>query len=230
MTDVSESAAGRAAGQERTSEARPVVRLSAHSVPGWAVVGIFLLLLVAGIAYAREFLMPVVLAFLLALVFSPIRRFLERRGIPSGLSALVIVGALTAMLLAGVLLLAAPVQSLVDDAPAIGRQVEEKVRSLLGSAEAVLEAGQQVNEMASGGRNEDVQEVVVREPSLFASFAYVAPAYLAQAVFTMVLLLFLLSSGDMFYEKLVHVMPTFRDSGGGWASPATSSASRRGTR
>ena len=211
MTDVSESAAGRAAGQERTSEARPVVRLSAHSVPGWAVVGIFLLLLVAGIAYAREFLMPVVLAFLLALVFSPIRRFLERHGIPSGLSALVIVGALTAMLLAGVLLLAAPVQSLVDDAPAIGRQVEEKVRSLLGSAEAVLEAGQQVNEMASGGRNEDVQEVVVREPSLFASFAYVAPAYLAQAVFTMVLLLFLLSSGDMFYEKLVHVMPTFRD-------------------
>lgn len=211
MTDVSESAAGQAAGQERTSEARPVVRLSAHSVPGWAVVGIFLLLLVAGIAYAREFLMPVVLAFLLALVFSPIRRFLERRGIPSGLSALVIVGALTAMLLAGVLLLAAPVQSLVDDAPAIGRQVEEKVRSLLGSAEAVLEAGQQVNEMASGGRNEDVQEVVVREPSLFASFAYVAPAYLAQAVFTMVLLLFLLSSGDMFYEKLVHVMPTFRD-------------------
>lgn len=211
MTDVSESAAGRAAGQERTSEARPVVRLSAHSVPRWAVVGIFLLLLVAGIAYAREFLMPVVLAFLLALVFSPIRRFLERRGIPSGLSALVIVGALTAMLLAGVLLLAAPVQSLVDDAPAIGRQVEEKVRSLLGSAEAVLEAGQQVNEMASGGRNEDVQKVVVREPSLFASFAYVAPAYLAQAVFTMVLLLFLLSSGDMFYEKLVHVMPTFRD-------------------
>ena len=207
MTDVSEDAAA----AECAPGARPVVRLSAHSVPRWAVVGIFLLLMVAGIAYARDFLMPVVLAFLLALVFSPIRRFLERRGFPSGLSALVIVGALAAMLLAGVLLLAAPVQGWVENAPAIGRQVEEKVRSLLGSAQAVLEAGQQVNDMASGGRNEDVQEIVVREPSFFASFAYVAPAYLAQAVFTMVLLLFLLSSGDMFYEKLVHVMPTFRD-------------------
>jgi predicted PurR-regulated permease PerM len=30
-------------------------------------------------------------------------------------------------------------------------------------------------------------------------------------VFTLILMFFLLSSGDMFYEKLVHVMPTFSD-------------------
>jgi predicted PurR-regulated permease PerM len=181
-------------------------------VPRWAVIGIFLLLLVAGIAYARVFLIPVVFAFLLALVFSPVRRFLERRGgLPSGLSALLIVSALVGVLVAGVLVLAEPVSGWLDNAPEIGRQVEAKVRSLFGPANAVMEAGEQVNEMASGGQNEDVQEVVVREPGIFASLASVAPGMLGQAVFTLVLLLFLLSSGDMFYEKLVHVMPTFKD-------------------
>lgn len=183
----------------------------APAAPRWAVIGIFFLLLVAGVAYARDFLMPVVLAFLLALVFSPVRRFLERRGIPATLSAVLIVSTLLSMLVAGLLLLATPVQGLIDDAPTIAREVEEKVRDLLGSAEAVVEAGQQVSDMTSGGPSDDVQEVVVRQPGIFASFAFVAPTYLAQAMFTLVLLLFLLASGDMFYEKIVHVMPTFKD-------------------
>jgi len=210
---VESSRAQVAAAETTTSasaeEAR--VQLPSPSVPRWAAIGTFLLLLVASIAYARAFLIPVVLGFLLALVFSPVRRFLERRGIPSGLSALFIVGTLVAMLMAGVVVLAEPVGGWIDNAPAIGRQVEEKVQSLLGSARTVVEAGKQVNEITSGGEDENVQEVKMREPGIFASLASVAPAILAQAAFILVLLLFLLSSGDMFYEKLVHVMPTFKD-------------------
>lgn len=210
---VESSRAQVAAAETTTSasaeEAR--VQLPSPSVPRWAAIGTFLLLLVASIAYARAFLIPVVLGFLLALVFSPVRRFLERRGIPSGLSALFIVGTLVAMLMAGVVVLAEPVGGWIDNAPAIGRQVEEKVQSLLGSARTVVEAGKQVNEITSGGEDENVQKVKMREPGIFASLASVAPAILAQAAFILVLLLFLLSSGDMFYEKLVHVMPTFKD-------------------
>ncbi len=190
---------------------RPVVRLSGQSVPRWAVVGIFLLLLVAGIAYARDFLMPVVLGFLLALVFSPVRRFLERRGIPAGVSALLIVGSLVALLASGLMLLAGPVQGWIEDAPAIAQELEWKTRNLFGGAKAVIEASQTVDEVTSAGADPDVQEVVVKEPGLFANLAWVAPAYLAQTVLTLVLLLFLLASGDMFYEKIVHVLPSFRD-------------------
>jgi len=190
---------------------RPADRRTAQSVPRWAVIGIFLLLLVAGIAYARDFLMPVVLAFLLALVFSPVRRFMGRRGVPDAASALLIVGSLLATLLVGVLLLAGPVQGWIENAPAIARELEWKSRMLLGNAQAVLEAGKQVEEVASGDADETVQEVVVRERGVFTSMAMVAPGYLAQAVFTLVLLLFLLASGDMFYEKIVNVLPTFRD-------------------
>jgi predicted PurR-regulated permease PerM len=74
-----------------------------------------------------------------------------------------------------------------------------------------VEAGEQVDKIAKSGQEKNVREVVVREPGVFGNLASVTPAILAQAVFGLVLLLFLLSSGDMFYEKIVHVMPTFKD-------------------
>jgi hypothetical protein len=85
-----ESSRAQVAAAETTTSAsaeEASVQIPSPSVPRWAVIGTFLLLLVASIAYARAFLIPVVLGFLLALVFSPVRRFLERRGLPSGLSA-----------------------------------------------------------------------------------------------------------------------------------------------
>jgi predicted PurR-regulated permease PerM len=198
-------------GQASASAKTATVPPALQSLPRWAIIGIFLLLLMGGIAAARNFLIPVVLGFLLALVFTPVRRFVERCGLAPSWSAFLIVGTLVAVLSAGVLVLAEPVGKWLDDAPKIGRQVEKKVKSLLGSAQAVVEAGEQVDKIAKSGQEKNVREVVVREPGVFGNLASVTPAILAQAVFGLVLLLFLLSSGDMFYEKIVHVMPTFKD-------------------
>ena len=183
----------------------------AASIPRWAVIGIFLLLLVGGIAFARDFLMPVVLAFLLALVFSPVRRFLERRRVPATVSAFLIVGTLLIGSGTGMVMLADPISGWLDNVPQIGRQLEWRLRDVMGTAEAVIEAGKQVNEIAKGQKDGSVQEVIVREPSLVASVAAIAPGILYQAVFVLILLLFLLASGDMFYRKIVHAMPTFHD-------------------
>ena len=186
-------------------------KAASHAVPRWAIVGIFLLLLVAGIAYARVFLMPVVLAFLLALIFSPVRRFLERRGVPVGVAAGLIVGLMVALLFAAVALLAEPASQWIADAPEIGRQVEQKVRGLVGPARAVLDAEKQVGEIAEGPPEEGVQEVVVREQGFVGRMVLGAPSVLGQTGLSLALLFFLLASGDMIYEKTVHAMPTFKD-------------------
>jgi predicted PurR-regulated permease PerM len=188
-------------------EAAPV----AAGAPRWAVIGIFLMLLVAAMAYARVFLLPVVLSFLLALVFTPVRRFLGRYGIPSAVAAVLIVGVLLVGLIAGLTALTTPLRGLIADAPEIGRQLEVKLRGLIGSAREVLEATQQMERAAVPNDESQVQEVVVRQPGIIAEVAAMAPGVLGELGFTLVLLLLLLSSGDMFYEKLVHVMPTFRD-------------------
>jgi predicted PurR-regulated permease PerM len=181
--------------------------------PRWAVIGIFLLMLVGALGYARAFLVPVILGLLLTLVFSPIRRFLDRRGLPSFLSALLIVGALVAGLVGGLVVLSAPAAQWVDDAPEIAATIERKLRDLRGAAESIVEAGESIGDIAAAATPGGDGALVVREESqsLTASVALIAPAVGAQLVFVLVLLFFLLASGDMIYEKVVNVMPTFRD-------------------
>jgi predicted PurR-regulated permease PerM len=142
---------------------------------------------------------------------------MERTGVSPGAAALLIVGALLAGVTAVVLSLAVPASEWVADAPNIGRQIEWKLRDLRGAAEGMREAAEQVDaqvdEITNGEAAEDpdVQRVVVEQPSGAVAIALQAPAVLAQILFTLIFLFFLLASGDMFYEKIVHVLPTFPD-------------------
>ena len=192
--------------------------------PRWAVIGIFLLLLMQAITYAQAFLMPVVLAILLALVFSPVRRGLERLHVPPGIGAAGIVTALVAVFVALTVTLAAPVANLVDDGPRIATEVQAKLSDLRGAAEDVAEVAAQVDQIAAGGGAGEAaddaaaatgadtpERVVIEERGTAMTVATTAPGVLAQIVLTLVLLFFLLASGDMFYEKVVHVTPRFSD-------------------
>ncbi|WP_417535486.1 AI-2E family transporter [Methylophaga sp.] len=182
------------------------------STSHWAIVGIFLLLLLGSVAHARDFLVPVALGVLLALVFSPVRRFLERRRLPPAVSAFIIVSGLMTLIGLGLSTLADPVQSWIKEAPTIGFKIEQKLRGANQSAKEVIDAGKQIEEIASlENETEQVQKVSPREPGVLVKLATSVPEILAQMVFTLVLLFFLLASGDMFYEKLVHIMPTFKD-------------------
>jgi predicted PurR-regulated permease PerM len=167
--------------------------------------------MIFAIAYGRDFLMPVVLAFMLTMVFSPVRRFLENRGIPCGASAFIIVGILIAGLVIGSFGLAVPISQWIDRAPEISRAINLKITDMLGAAEQVREAISQVDELANGGTGPDVPVVALRQPGITAKVVLLAPEVLAQSGFTLSLLFFLLASGDMFYEKLVYVLPSFRD-------------------
>ena len=75
----------------------------------------------------------------------------------------------------------------------------------------VAQVTDQVDKITRGGATPQRPEVVVKQPGFAASVAWVAPVFLAQIVFVLVLMFFLLSSGDMIYEKIVHVLPTLTD-------------------
>ena len=188
-------------------------------IPRWAVIGIFVFMCVGALAYAKVFLTPVILAFLLALVFSPVRRFLERRGLPTGLSATVIMLALLASIVTVGTLLSAPVRGWAEDAPQIGAQLEQRIRDIRTSFGAdeegtsIQEVVEQVSESVTpDAADEDAPvEVVVQEGGMLSTVASTAPAILVQLILVLVLLFFLLASGDMFYEKIVHVLPRLSD-------------------
>lgn len=210
MNDLSTPVEPNAPTPAPETEPRP----SSRGFPRWAAIGIFLLLLGGVLHAAREFLIPLVLAFLLALVFSPVVRFLGRRGLAHGVSAALVVITLLLAGLSGIYFLSGPVGQWIADAPRIAFNVERRVGGLIAPVRRVIEASERVEQAASQAETEgdgQVQEVVVRGPNLITSAATAAPRAVAQAVFTLVLLFFLLASGDMFYDKIVRALPRLTD-------------------
>ena len=215
-TDVSVSAANAVA---VSPEGAPVAKITSdadpapivRNRPSWAAIGTFLILAGAAFIYAKAVLMPVVLAFLLAITFSPIRRALEKIRVPAGVAAALITLGLLFGLVGAFAGVSAPLGDYVTNAPEYLRDAEEKLRSVSETVEKVTQVGEQVEAAAAQERAEDIQTVEVREPGFAAQVAGVAPIILAQTVLTLALLFFILASGDMFYEKIVHSIGRFKD-------------------
>jgi len=183
-------------------------------LPRWGVLGLFFYASVFALGAAKNFMVPIVLAFLLAMVFGPVRRFLERRGLPSALSSLLIVTLLLITFVSVFAALSMPISNWIEKAPTIERQVETRLGELSRALNGFFVAQDKLQELAESqapAEEGSVQTVKMERNNFTVTAAMLAPAVLAQFVFTFVLLMFLLASGDMFYEKLVHVMPTFKD-------------------
>ncbi|MGR3363440.1 MAG: AI-2E family transporter, partial [Maritimibacter harenae] len=183
-----------------------------RALTDWAIIVIALLAVLTAFALARQFLVPVMMAFLLSLVFSPLCRWLRRRRIPEAVSAAVIVAALVAGLIAAITSLAVPVAGWIDDAPQYMWEIEQKLQSWSGVAEAVSDADKEIKEATEAASGDgEAMEVVVQESGPMSTIALEAPVVAAQTVLVLILLYFVLASGNLFYERLVRVMPTFSD-------------------
>ncbi|WP_256619491.1 AI-2E family transporter [Parvularcula maris] len=176
----------------------------------WAVIGLFLIAATAALIYAQAILMPVVLSFMLALTFSPVRRAAEKVGIPSGITAALIVTGLFALVVALIVTLSQPVRSYMTEAPQLLQEAQDKLSAVSSTMESVAEAGEEIEEVTNGAA-EETQTVVIKEPNPITKLATTAPRVMAQVVLVLVLLFFILASGDMFYEKIVHSIGTFKD-------------------
>ena len=158
-------------------------------------------------ACARALLMPVVLAVLLMPVFRPRRRALDRRGVPSGVTAGLVVGGLLAGGVVALSVLAAPASELAATAPELLATPEREADRLVRSVGGLVGLGGGLDALDP----EDAREAVVAQGGGAAlGLAGLAPAVLAQLALVLLLLFFLVASGDMVHETIVHVSPTFR--------------------
>lgn len=177
------------------------------------LVAILMLLMFGTFYMARELLLPIVLAFVLAITLSPVVRALSRRAIPAPVTALAIVATLIASLASGAYLLSEPVAKWIEMAPSIGAELKAKLYHLREPVAAVVQAREQVEDIASAVSTQisDTRQIAVEGPGLLSLAANGAISTVTTFSLSLVLLLFLLMSGDMFYEKLVRVAPTFAD-------------------
>ncbi len=173
--------------------------------------GIFLLLAGYALYFARDFFMPVVLSVLLALTFAPLNRWFMRRGVPSALSASLIVLSVVVGIGGLAYGLSGPVSSLVSQAPQIARTIQLRLSNLQTPLEKVRKASKQVENAATSENDPTVQKVSIAQPGIMSRATGNLISVATTIAITIVLTLFLLASGMMFYEKIIQSFQLMSD-------------------
>ncbi len=176
----------------------------------WALHGLFLLAVIAAIYFARSLLLPIVLSLVLYTLLIPGVRAMKRLHIPEALGAAVMLIALLGPAGYGIYRLAGPAREWIAEAPTIARQLEVQIRSWRQPMEKVAEAAEQVQNLAVGEGGE-AQKVQVRRPGIGLELFSSTTVFLATALSTIILLYFLLASGDLFLRRIVRLLPTWSD-------------------
>jgi predicted PurR-regulated permease PerM len=175
-----------------------------------ALMGLFVLAIFYTLHLAHAFFLPIVLAVLLDFLLSPVVRALRKLGLPEPAGAGLVMLALVATLALGVYYLSGPAARYIALAPQSIEQVRSKMESMRGSVAQVTEAAEQVERVTDVGDSE-AQQVEIKGPSLTRQVFGGTTAFLSAATVVIFLTYFLLAVGDLFLQKLVAVLPQFKD-------------------
>lgn len=175
-------------------------------------VGMILMLLLAMTLYfAKDVILPLLLGTLLSLTLSPLVRSLKRRGFAPFVTALALILIVGVIIGGTVFLVSGPVSDWISHAPQLGAELRQKLQTLASSVAVVQEASDQVDQITAVNSDPTVQKVAIQSPGLLTSAVSNVMSVFAATLVTLVLALFLLASGDLFYVKLIDAFPRFGD-------------------
>ncbi len=172
--------------------------------------GLFVLALLAALYVASPIVLPVVLAIVLKLFLQPLVRITDRLGVPHGLGAALAIVFLVLGLAALISGVASPAASwagkLPDAIPKIQQQLAFLTRPI-ESFQWMLSQLQDVTGVGGGLPQSPSQHSFNVMGALFAGTTTVAAGLFT----TLVVLFFLLVSGETFMRRFVEILPSFAE-------------------
>jgi predicted PurR-regulated permease PerM len=199
--------------QDDATAAAPDAEPASRTAPpaNWVFVGLFVLAALYTFHLARAFLLPIFLAALFSLLLSPLVGWLRKHRLPEPIGAALVMVVLLFGVGAAAYALVDPAAQWLDRAPESFRQIEAKVRKLKQPVADVQRAAEKLEAIAHVAAAGKPREVIVQTPGMGALLASQTPYLLAGFVTTIVLMYFLLASGDLFLRKTVRLIPTLRN-------------------
>jgi predicted PurR-regulated permease PerM len=172
--------------------------------------GIFLLGMLTALYVASPIVLPVVLAIVLKLLMQPFVRLTDRLRIPHSLGAVLAIGLLVAALAALISGVAGPASSWAGKLPDAIPQVQQKLAFLARPISSMQWMFGQLEGFA-GGSGGGLQQAPAPHINimgeLFAGTATVAAGFFT----TLVVLFYLLVSGETFMRRFVEILPSFAE-------------------
>ena len=148
-------------------------------------------------------------AFLLQLLLQPAMRALGKLRVPKTAAALLLLFAMCGAVGMLVSSLAVPASEWIAKAPESLPRLEQRLSVVRAPIDKMQKATKEVEQMAAGPAA--ASEVVVKGPALSALLFSGTRSFLIGLGTTIVLLFFLLLSGDLFLRRLVEILPSFKD-------------------
>jgi predicted PurR-regulated permease PerM len=173
--------------------------------------GLFLLALLAACYAAAEILLPIVVAFVLMLVLQPAMRLLNKLHIPRGLAALLLILVFFSVLFGLGTVLSGPAAHWAQKLPEGIPKLQERL-SFLSRPIASLQKLVSHAEKLTQGAGVPTPLPVAVEGTGLSQRLLDGTRHIVSSTLEMVLVLFfLLLSGDTFLRRLVEVLPSFRN-------------------
>jgi predicted PurR-regulated permease PerM len=171
--------------------------------------GLFLLALLAAFYLASEIVLPVMLAFFLMLALRPVVRLFEKLRLPRMVGALAIIIVLFGSFVVLGAALSGPAASWAQKLPGGLPRLQERLTFLSRPIKTLQTFLHQAEGLTQG--EQPVGTVAVKDSGLNDKVLSATRA-IANGLFTTVLVLFfLLISGDTFLRRLVEVLPRFKN-------------------
>lgn len=191
--------------------------------------------------FARAFFLPIAFALTLNALFRPIVRRLRALRLPAPAGATVVVLALVALMVAGVMALTQPMKNWMAKAPATFDAAEKRLSRVRGPVQQVTNLTTRIEKMATtapaaapasrpgvwaeagpdadppaehprpGPQPVTPTAAAPQAPGLAGGMLGTTTAFLGGLLEVIVLLYLLLASDDLFFRKLLKVMPTRQD-------------------
>lgn len=166
--------------------------------------------------YARPVILPIFLACVAGMTLKPLIRWSSRCHIPPAISAAVVLCFLVSAIGIGFFQLGRPALTWMNEAPQHMTDLRQRVLKIFPRLARFSQAAAAVNDL--GATEEEIKEaqkevptVQVKDTRGTSSILNWTGTLLVGIGETLVLVYLLLASGDLFLQKLVHVMPTLHD-------------------
>jgi predicted PurR-regulated permease PerM len=172
--------------------------------------GLFLLAMLAAFYLAAEIVLPIVLAFVLSLVLTPAIRLLERVYLPRGVAAVFVILVLFAALGGLGAMLSAPAATWAQQLPSGLPKLQDRLSFLNRPIAAFQKIVDQAQGLTQGGGSNAVP-VTVQGSGLSERLLSGTRSFASGLLETVLVLFFLLVSGDTFLRRLVEILPRFKD-------------------
>jgi predicted PurR-regulated permease PerM len=172
--------------------------------------------IIAFLYFGRPVVLPVFLACVAGMTLKPLIRWSSCCHIPPALSAAVLLCFLVSAIGIGFFQLGHPALTWMNEAPQHMTELRQRVQKMFPRITRFNQAAAAVNNLGATDVEKAAEQkktpiLEVKESRGTSSILNWTGTLLVGIGETLVLLYLLLASGDLFLQKLVHVMPTLRD-------------------